>query len=318
MSQTVLQLCHRDFPVLHVEDTIESALAKFRREGLPHKVIYLYVVDDYKRLLGIVPTRLLLTTELQRRIGEIMLRKVHALDQHTTVEQARLDFARLKFLAFPVIDEQHRIVGVVDIEKFAVDLGEVHERTGFDDIYELLGLEAIVSKTPWQLLLMRAPWLGATLVAGIGAAMITGAFELTLQRTMVLAFFLALVLGFNEAVAMQSATLSVQWFHRYAPEWKNYLLALGKEIKTASGLAGACGAVIAVVAFAWKGNAAAAGAIGISLFFSVIMSCIWGLTAPFMIRRLQADPRLAAAPIALALTDVSTLVIYFGVARLLI
>lgn len=313
---TVLDLCHRNFPALHVDDTVERALATFRREGLPHKVIYVYVVDTERRLVGVVPVRQLLMADPKRRVGELLVPNVVALAASTGVEEARRAFAEHRFLAFPVVDAERRLVGVIDIEKFAVDLGAVHERTSFDDVYELLGLHDAVGRSAWANARMRMPWLATTVLAGLAGAFLVAAFEATLAQTLVLAFFLMMVLGLNEAAAMQAATLAVQRFHRLEPGWRAYRELVGKELRTAVLLGIGCAAIVAGVSFAWKGQLAVSLAMGASLVASVAVSCVWGLTVPFILRRMRADAKVAAGPVALALADLTTLIAYFGSAAL--
>ena len=315
---SVLHLAHKDFPFLLEDDLVSAALDKIRTTGLPHKIIYFYVLSHNKKLLGVVPARLLFIARLDSKIKEIMNTKVISLPDHTSPTEARQMFAKHKFLAFPIINQNQEMVGVVDIEQFAVDLGNIHKRTSFDDIYELIGIQDMTSASVKTIFLSRFPWLFSTLLAGTMAAFITGYFETTLQESIVLAFFLTMVLALNEAVTMQSATSSIQWFRKFAPTKRHYLEALTKESATASLIALGCGFLVTLLILFWKHDARAALTIGGALVFSIFISCLWGLTVPFLLRKTKTDPRVASAPLALALTDVSTLLIYFSLGTSLV
>ena len=226
---SVLQLAHKDFPFLLEEDLVSKSLEEIRATGLPHKIVYFYVLNQQKQLLGVVPARQLFMAKLDAKIKEIMNTKVISLPQSASLTAARQMFAKHKFLAFPVVNENKEMVGVIDIEQFAVDLGNIHKRTSFDDIYELIGLQDSTMASVPQIFLSRFPWLMSTLLAGTLAAFITGFFESTLQESIILAFFLTLVLGLNEAVTMQSATSSIQWFRKFSATPHQYWKAFQKE-----------------------------------------------------------------------------------------
>lgn len=319
-GKLALNLAHQDFPLLHPDETVEEALNKFRKKGLPHKIIYLYVVDREGHLLGVLPTRRLLISDLETKIADIFVKKAVALNRKTTTEEARGAFSKYKFLAFPIVDDDNRVLGVIDIEHFAGDLGNIHERTRFDDIYELLGVasSAKSERSAFASFRMRFPWLIATLVSGGFAAFLTSAFETTLREALILAFFLTMVLGLSESVCMQSATLTLQKLHKSNFSNRSFLSALRLEIATASLIGLACGIVAGGLAAIWRNDLMGGVSIAISLFFSLIFSCLWGFVVPTVLRNLNKDPKVAAAPIALGISDLSTLFFYFFAAKILL
>jgi magnesium transporter len=85
LDEPVLPFARKDFTTLQQNDTVEEALAAIRSEGVGERVVYFYVVDDAARLAGVVPTRRLLTTALDRELGEIMIRTVIAIPDTATV-----------------------------------------------------------------------------------------------------------------------------------------------------------------------------------------------------------------------------------------
>jgi magnesium transporter len=70
-----------------------------------------------------------------------------------------------------------------------------------------------------------------------------------------------------------------------------------------------------VLVVVWQRDLQSASIIALSLLGSIVASCLWGLLVPTVLRRFKADPRMAAAPIALGLTDLSALALYFGLAK---
>ena len=315
-----LDFAYQDFPLLSPSETVQSALNKFRSRGLKHKIIYFYVADESRHLLGVLPTRLLLTSDLDAKVEELYVRKMVTLPADATMKEARAAFSEHQFLAFPVVDENNRILGVLDIQPFAGKLEDIHERTHFDDIYQLLGLQTELSESAsaFQNFRMRFPWLISTIVAGSVGAFLASHYEVTLREQIALAFFLTMTLGLNESVCMQSATLAIQRLHQpeKAPHgMKAFLRVLFKELRIAAMLGSACGLIVAALVWIWRKDAGAAVAIGLSLLLTFLASCAFGLSVPPFLRRMQSDPKVAAAPIALGLADVSTLALYFWVAR---
>src|SRR3982750_4421738 len=123
----VIAHARKDFPLLDADMTIGEALERIRREGVGERVIYFYAIDQEKRLVGVVPTRRLLTAPLETALREVMVPRVIAVPATATVLDACEFFVLYKFLAFPVVDEQRRIVGIVDANLFAQEILEAGE-----------------------------------------------------------------------------------------------------------------------------------------------------------------------------------------------
>src|SRR5213596_3848113 len=121
-SAPVVDHARKDFPLLRAGMTVGVALERIRREGVGERVIYFYVVDEQERLVGVVPTRRLLTASLETPLGEIMVRRVMAIPATATVLDACEFFVLYKFLAFPVVDEQRRVIGIIDSNLFGRNL----------------------------------------------------------------------------------------------------------------------------------------------------------------------------------------------------
>src|SRR5712672_4551402 len=120
----VLQHARKDFPLLDADMSVGEALERIRCEGVGERVIYFYAIDEEKRLVGVVPTRRLLTAPLDTAMREVMVRRVVAVPAKATVLDACEFFVLYKFLAFPIVDEQRRVVGIIDANLFAEEILE--------------------------------------------------------------------------------------------------------------------------------------------------------------------------------------------------
>src|SRR5438093_30190 len=255
------------FTALNQQLTAAEALEAVRQRGVAEKIIYFYVVDDGQRLVGVLPTRRLLMAALDQRIGDLMISRVIAIPQTATVLDACELFILHKFLAFPVVDEQRRIIGVVDVSLFADEVFDVAERERMDEVFEAIGFRVsqVRDASPVRALRFRFPWLLATIGSGTICAMLASAFEVTLAKTLVLAFFLTLVLGLGESVSVQSMTVTIQALRTAHPSLGWYARAFRREAGTAALLGTACGLVVGLIVWLWQGAGLAAVAIGSSI-----------------------------------------------------
>jgi len=313
-----------DQPLLRASMSVQEALDQIRREGVGERVIYFYAVDEEQRLAGVLPTRRLLTAALDTRLDEIMIRRVIALPASASVLDACEFFVLYKFFAFPVVDREKRVVGVVDVSLFRQELLEAGEREAAhpppDQFFEALGfrLSEIRGASPLRVFRIRFPWLLATVGSGTICAVLAGAFEATLAHSVVIAFFLTMVLGLNESVSMQSMTVTIQALHTTSLTKRWFLETFRREAATAALLGLGCGVLVAIIVFLWRGNPIAAGAIGSSIALSLVTACLFGLSVPSLLHWLKLDPKIAAGPVTLAFTDFFALTFYFGIAALVL
>lgn len=288
--------------------------------GCRGKIIYFYVTDEDGRLLGVVPTRRLLTASLDQSVAEIMIDKIITIPNTATVFEACEFFVLYRFLALPVVDGEKRIIGVVDVGVFAREVFDIAEREQTDEVFESLGFRVsqVREASPFKAFRFRFPWLLTSIASGVLCAVLVGAFEMTLAKSIVLAFFLALVLGLGESVSIQSMTLTIQALRFTKPEFRWYAAAFLREGKTALLLGAASGLLVGIIVWLWRGTGMAACVIGGSIVLSLCSACLLGLTVPSLLHALKLDPKIAAGPVTLALADVCSIVFYFVLAAVLL
>jgi magnesium transporter len=320
LQQPVTKFCSREFPAVDISLTVGQALESVRARGMRDKIIYFYVTDADGVLRGVLPTRRLLTEPLERPVAECMIPRVVAIPETATLLEACELFVLHKFLAFPVIDSERRIVGVVDVNVFTGEVLDHAERNKTEDFFQSLGFRVaeIASASPVRAFQLRFPWLLATIAGGTACALLSGFFAQTLAEQLVLAFFLTLVLGLGESVAAQSLAVTLQSMHEKKPTLAGLAKSLRKEFFTAV-LLGACSALlVGTVVVAWRGDALAAGCIASSVLASMVVACLLGVMVPTVSRAMRLDPKIAAGPLTLALADICTLSLYFGTATLVL
>jgi magnesium transporter len=320
LKKPAMDLARQDFPRLHQTWTVQESLDFVREYGIGGRIVYFYVVDDAGRLAGVVPTHRLLASPLEKRLSAIMIRRVITLSHTATLLEACEMFALYKFLAFPLVDGDGRIAGVLDVGVFTDQVLNMDERERMDEVFESIGfrISQIQDASPLRVFRFRFPWLLATIGSGTLCALLASTFEMTLAKSLVLTFFLTLVLGLGESVSIQSMTVTIQTLRSMQPTLRWYAKALRREAVTALLLGTACGTLVGLIVWLWRGEGLAALTIGMSIILVLLAACLLGLSVPTLLHGLKLDVKIAAGPVTLASADLLTLLFYFSMASLLL
>ncbi|AOY57476.1 magnesium transporter [Desulfococcus multivorans] len=321
LHRPIITFARKDVAKLHKDLTVQTALDKIReKKGMGDRIVYFYVVDSNDRLVGVVPTRRLLGSQLEQRLSEVMIGPVITIPKDASVLDAYEFFMVHKLLAFPVVDEHKHILGVVDVGMFTDEAFDVADQTSMDRVFETIGfrLMQVRDVSPLRAFRFRFPWLLATITSGTICALLAGVYEMTLAKSLILAFFLTLVLGLGESVSMQSMTVTIQGLRSEIPTLGWYLRTLRREVGAALLLGTACGLIVSVIAWIWRGDPLASVTIGSSILLTLCAASFFGLSVPSLLHKVKLDLKIAAGPVTLAMTDISTLLIYFSIAEALL
>src|SRR5215472_5967022 len=168
LDQPVTNVARKDFTTLRQDLTVQQALDAIRHLGVGEKIVYFYVVDQDQRLAGVVPTRRLLTAPLGKRMSEIMIERVVSIPAAATLLEACEAFILHKFLAFPVVDENRHILGVVDVSFFTQEVFDVAVSARIDEVFEAMGFHVaqLRDASPLRSFRYRFPWLLTTIGSG--------------------------------------------------------------------------------------------------------------------------------------------------------
>jgi magnesium transporter len=314
LQSPITAYVRKDFPKLRDNMTVHQALDFIRQQGVGEQIVYFYVVDELERIIGVLPTRRLLTSQLEQRLEDIMVKQIIAIPATATVLEACEMFVMHKLLAFPVLDDQRRIVGIVDVNLFKDEIFDIAEHEQMDEVFEVLGFHVsqVRDASPIGAFRFRFPWLLTNIASGTICALLAGAYATTLAKSLVLAFFLTLVLGLGESVSIQSMSVTIQALRAVRPSMAWFLKSLRREVGTALLLGTACGLIVGLIVWVWRGAPLIAAVVGSSIVLTVGAACFFGLAIPSVLHWLRLDPKIAAGPITLALTDIATLLFYFN------
>ncbi len=308
-----------DFVQLGPDLTVAQALESILEKQPAGRIIYFYVADGDGRLLGVVPTRRLLLSQRDKQLSQIMAAPVIAIPRTATVLDACEFFIFHKLLAFPVVDEERRIVGLVDVELYTRELRDMDRQVSHDDLFQLIGVyvTAAQQKSVHVLFRRRFPWLLATLAGGLLAAAISDLYYNVASLTLVVPF-IPLVLALVSCITAQSVSIGLQTLHGQNVSWATLLVRVKSELATGSMLGAACGSIAAMVLLSWKSDLMAALCLLAALVGSAACAAGLGLALPYLFRLLKRNPQVAAGPIALATADAVALLVYFNLGRWLL
>jgi magnesium transporter len=285
-------------------------------------VYYLYVVDDSKKLLGVLSMRRLLLARPQARLDEIMSSQVVKAGASEDQEAAAKRMSQYGLMAIPVTDEKGRLEGIFTAD----DAMDVIREEATEDIQKLGGSEALgepyltakIGRMIWK----RAGWLTVLFLGEMLTATAMAHFEEQIARAVVLALFVPLIISSGGNSGSQASTLVIRAMALGELHLRDWWRVVSREVLTGLGL----GAILAVIGFLrifvsqslfglYGEHFMRVGlTVAMSLLGVVMMGTLAGAGLPFLLRRLGLDPASASAPFVATFVDVSGLVLYFSVA----
>ncbi len=320
LNDPVTQYVRKDFTAFPSSLTVGEAMETIRRRGVGEKVIYFYVTDPDEKLCGVIPTRRLLMAHLEKKVAEIMISNIVTIPSEATLYDACEFFMMHRFLAFPVVDDAGRLVGVIDVELFADEMLNISEKRRHDEIFDVIGFrvsqeQGMGAFTSFRI---RFPWLFATIISGFACAILVSVYESTLQKSIALAFFLTLTLGLGESVGVQTMTAAIHALRHGRFNWVWFWKEFKRQALSGLLLGLACALIVGVAVQLWRGHLASSLSIGGSILLSDLCACVCGLLIPTLFHRFKLDPKIASGPITLALADFMTILIYFQMAKMIL
>ena len=320
LQEPVLKYARQDFPIIRDSLNVGEALSVIRREGVGERIIYFYVINDAGNLVGIIPTRRLLTSMPNASVAKLMVTDLVTIPHRATVREACEMFVRHKLFAFPVVDDNNHMRGVIDIGFFSEETISVVERRKIEDVFQLIGfgIEQLRGRSALGVLRYRFPWLLALIASGTVCAALASMYATTLAQNLVIVFFMILILGLGESVSAQSMTVALKNLHFGKPSWGSYLHNLISEVAATALLGVVCAVLSGGIAWLWRGEAFVGITVGSSVLLSIIAAGVIGLTVPTLLYAVREDSKIAAGPVTLALTNIVTLLLYLNAARLLL
>ena len=304
------------FIALRRHTTAEQAI-RFLREVSPETDIpyYLYVVDRQNRLTGVVGLRELIISSPEVTADSIMDSEVVFVDTATDQEEVARIMARYDLAAVPVIDNQHRLVGVITYD----DIVDVLEEEATEDIYRLGNVTDfdLEPESPvGDHLKGRLPWLFLNTLTALFASWVITNFESIIAEVAILAAFQSVVAGLGGNSATQNVVMIVRSMALGRLTTRKLFHVMGRQIWVGLLQGIAVGLVIGVGVAVWRGNPFLGLVLGLAMIGNMVVAGIIGTLVPFGLTAIGKDPALASSVLVTAATDSAGFFIFLSLATL--
>ncbi len=311
------RLMTTDFVDLKEDETVDDALMHVRKTAPDKETIYhLYVISRDRHLVGELSLKELMLAPGDALVRDIMHRDVVSVRTDTDQEDVAQVFAEYGFIAVPVVDREGRLVGIVTHDDVLdvvreEDTEDIHRMGGLgapEEEYFRTGLAGSVKK--------RVGWLAILIVLESLSSNIMKIYSSSLEAVVALAFFIPMLIDTGGNTGTQSATLVIRGMATGEIEVRQGLRVLLRETATGLVLGALLGAFAYLRAYTTQNDARIGLVVGMSLFAVIVISNLVGALLPLVAKRLRFDPAVMAGPFITTIVDVSGLVVYFEVARL--
>ncbi|AEB08950.1 magnesium transporter [Desulfobacca acetoxidans] len=298
---------------------VSESLHKIRKIGLDKETVYYcYVIDEQRKLLGMISLKDLVLADPEGRIGDLMHREVVAV--HTDDDQEVVAHAMKKYdlLAIPVVDREDRLVGIVTHD----DVMDILEEEATEDIYRL-GAVAAPEQSYFKAKIFtvathRVGWLLVLLLTNTLTGSIIMDQNTLLQSVVALAAFVPLLIGSGGNIGSQTSTVMVRGLALQEVTFSNAFLMLLREVGIGLILGSLLGAMVVIWAYWLQGDWLVALVVGCSLVVISTIATFFGGLLPLIFVRIGIDPAVVSAPFISTMVDVLGVFTYFQIARLII
>ena len=309
---------------LLVPVVLESATLKDAREALEDHarnfdtMPYVYVIGNMGHLVGVISLRDIFGGNEHDPVMKYTPVKLATVRPYTDQEHVALLALHRGIKAVPVVDREGKLMGVVggdailrilheeaneDIGRF----GGMGKGAMTDDIFKLS-----IKTSLWH----RLPWLVCGLFGGLLAAGIVRGFEDVLARNIILAAFIPLIVYMADAVGTQMEAFIIRDLSvKPSLSFKNYFV---RQATIVSIIAFIVSFLLFFLSLSWYQNQLVSLVLSIALFVAIMSSLLSGLTITFIFHKLKFDPANASGPIATIIQDLLSVLVYFGVASLVL
>ncbi|HEY0784144.1 MAG TPA: magnesium transporter [Thermoanaerobaculia bacterium] len=316
-----------DYVAVRQEWTVQYVLDYVREHGQDSETLsMIYVVDDDGVLIDDIRIREFLLNPLTLKVSDLMDNRFVSLKATDRQEDAVAVFRRRDRNALPVTDTAGVLIGIVTID----DVLDVAEQAATEDIQRIGGSEAL--DEPYMqigfrdMVKKRAGWLVILFLGEMLTATAMGFFENEIERAVVLALFVPLIISSGGNSGSQASTLVIRALALGEVTLRDWFRVMRREIGAGLALGAILGTIGVLRISIWSAFSnvygqhwpLVAATVGLALVGIVLWGTLAGSMLPFLLRRLGLDPATSSAPFVATLVDVTGLIIYFTVAVIIL
>ncbi len=304
-----------DFAQIEKGITVEETLRTLRKTAKDLEMIYyIYVTDRTDKLLGVVSLKDLIIAQPEKEIDEVMHTKLIAIPINMDQEQVAKRIARYDFLALPVVDKEGKIKGIITVD----DLIDVIREEDTEDMYKFGAagkhVDNYMSTTPLSAAKHRITWLLILVVTGFISGTIMEEFSFALKNAVSLAFFIPLLMGSGGNAGTQAASVVVRGLAIGEVKLGDIWRVVKKEFLIGMSVGTVLGILALLRALILQKNSLLGITVGLSMVVTVTVATCLGAILPIICEKLGFDPAVVSGPLITTVVDISSLLIYFGIA----
>lgn len=301
---------------VNVDMTVEEVLSSIRIQAQQDnlELYYVYVVDKYNHLLGVVSLRKLLTSPIDQKVQDIMITDIVRLHVDDYRDYIADIFMKYQYNAMPVVDLYNRLKGMITWD----DVQDIVEEETTEEIYTSSGIstdvvdeDEILSGNIFNAIRARTPWLFITLIGEFIAVQVGNHFAPTLHAAPIIAIFMPLLAGLGGNIGTQSITLMVRGFSTGQVTLSSAVRYIFREMFVGLLIGALFGTMVAFVTWGWRDNIYLGLVVGLAMLINMTMATIIGTFTPFALKSLKIDPAVASGPMIATTIDIMGLTIYF-------
>ena len=296
--------------------TAIECIAEIRRQAEQVDELYnIYVVDNYSKLIGVLPLKKLLISKPNVRISTICEKDIKKARTESPAEDVANVMDKYDLVSIPVVDSIGRLVGRITIDDIVDFIKEEAERD-----YQLISgiTEDIETRDKvWVITRARIPWLLIGLLGGILGAQIISYYETDIANYVGLALYLPLIAAMGGNVGVQSSAIIVQGLANKTLGASNTFRKLGKEFFVALINGIVCSSLIFGYNMFFSDSFALTLSVSIALFSVIIFASIFGTFVPLILNKAKIDPALATGPFITTVNDIMGLFLYLMISRVI-
>ncbi|MFC4559351.1 magnesium transporter [Virgibacillus kekensis] len=313
-EKTAGSIMTTEYVAIYKTETVINTLRQLRKDAPDAETIYyLYVIDVDKRLVGVLSLRDLIIADDNVLISDVMSEKIVSVSVAEDQEDVAQMMRDYDFLAVPVVDFQHHLLGIITVD----DIMDVMDEEASEDYSKLAGVSEMdrPNDSAFISARKRLPWLVILLFLGMLTASLIGRFEETLNQVAVLAIFIPLIAGMGGNTGTQALAVAVRGIATgdYGKQGKAKLVFREAATGLINGLV--CGVLITIVIYLWKGEFFLGLLVGLSILATLIVATLAGALVPIIMDKFNIDPAVASGPFITTINDIISILIYFGMAN---
>ncbi len=309
-----------EFVDLKKEMTVEQAIERIRKTGVDKQTINTcYVIDKNRRLEGITSIRRLILSNKDVLIKDIMKENYVSINTFDDQEYVANQSKKYDLVSMPVVDKEHRLVGIITID----DIVDIIDQENTEDFHKMAAMEPseeeYLKTGVFELAKHRIIWLLVLMVSATFTGNIIRKSEDVLQSVVILASFIPMLMDTGGNSGSQSSTLVIRGLALGEIKLKDIFKVMWKEFRV-SVVVGIALAIVNFlrVYFIEKVSFMVSITVCISLFFTVVLAKVVGGILPIVAKKLKLDPAIMASPLITTIVDAVALLIYFGIAKMLL